>query len=358
MVSLRQKSIEIIKEHQHPNGAYIASPNFGTYHYSWLRDGTFIAYSMDVVGEHQSAEAFYRWVHQTLNKHEGKARAALQKHSEGHAVDPAELLHTRYTLEGEEGTEDWPNFQLDGYGTWLWGLATHIKFTGNDSLLEEFASSIALTLDYIRAFWDYPNYDCWEEFGSKTHPSTLACLFGGVQGISGYLQQDDLQDLAAKIKERIFDTFVHGARLNKFNNSPSVDANLLWASIPFGVFEPTDPVMVNTVKEIEDKLVRDGGGVHRYPTDTYFGGGLWILLSAWLGWYYTQVGDFTKAKQQREWIERQQTSAGELPEQVPNHLNDQSFYQPWVDKWGEIATPLLWSHAMYLVLDSNIEKGA
>jgi hypothetical protein len=32
--------------------------------------------------------------------------------------------------------------------------------------------------------------------------------------------------------------------------------------------------------------------------------------------------------------------------------------EPWQRKWGPVATPLLWSHAMYLVLVDAIERGA
>jgi len=35
---------------------------------------------------------------------------------------------------------------------------------------------------------------------------------------------------------------------------------------------------------------------------------------------------------------------------VPHHLNDESFFEPWRKQWGEIAQPLLWSHANYLIL--------
>jgi GH15 family glucan-1,4-alpha-glucosidase len=47
---------------------------------------------------------------------------------------------------------------------------------------------------------------------------------------------------------------------------------------------------------------------------------------------------------------------GYLPEQVPATLNDPSFYQPWLNRWGNIATPLLWSHANYLILNNKLEK--
>jgi len=51
---------------------------------------------------------------------------------------------------------------------------------------------------------------------------------------------------------------------------------------------------VRSFAKIEADL-RQGGGVHRYATDTYYGGGEWVLLTAWLGWYYTKIGANEKA---------------------------------------------------------------
>ncbi len=61
-MNLVDRSIEIIYDGQSDTGAYLASPNFETYHYSWFRDGAFIAYAMDKVGESKSAERFHTWV--------------------------------------------------------------------------------------------------------------------------------------------------------------------------------------------------------------------------------------------------------------------------------------------------------
>nr|MBI2904378.1 glycoside hydrolase [Chloroflexota bacterium] len=46
MTDLYRQSIEIILRNQTASGAYLASPNFPTYHYCWFRDGSFIAYAM------------------------------------------------------------------------------------------------------------------------------------------------------------------------------------------------------------------------------------------------------------------------------------------------------------------------
>jgi len=32
--------------------------------------------------------------------------------------------------------------------------------------------------------------------------------------------------------------------------------------------------------------------------------------------------------------------------------------QPWIDKWGPVATPLLWSHAMYLILTDVLRRAS
>ena len=50
------------------------------------------------------------------------------------------------------------------------------------------------------------------------------------------------------------------------------------------------------------------------------------------------------------WIEAHARPNGELPEQSQDHLLRPDRFVPWVERWGEPASPLLWSHAMYLRL--------
>ena len=46
------------------------------------------------------------------------------------------------------------------------------------------------------------------------------------------------------------------------------------------------------------------------------------------------------------------TNGLSLPEQVPDNLNAPENYEPWRQQWGDIATPLLWSHAMFIISES------
>ncbi|ABY93934.1 MAG: Glycoside hydrolase 15-related [Caldanaerobacter subterraneus] len=356
MENLVEKSIKIIKNNQSEYGSFVASPSFPTYHFSWLRDGSFIAYSMDLMGQYAEAEKFYRWVNEVIIRYSYKVDKIIEKIKNGNKLEPNDFLYARYTLEGyEEKDSGWGNFQLDGYGTWLWGLSEHIKITGKTELINDFFKSIDITIKYIDNLWYYPNFDVWEENSDKIHTSTLACLYGGLNSINKYLNDDKVKELANKIKTYILTNCVVENSFVKYVGSNSVDSSLIWLAIPFEVVDVNDEIFLNTIKRIEKELLHNGG-MHRYRKDTYYGGGQWILLSAWMGLYYCKSGDYKKAEEVKKWIEEQADENGYLPEQVPYHLNNEVYYPYWVNKWGNIAKPLLWSHAMYLVLDYELKK--
>ncbi|KAF0106669.1 MAG: glycoside hydrolase 15-like protein, partial [Chloroflexi bacterium] len=183
MDSLYHHSLRIIKQSQSKSGAYIACPNFPTYHYCWLRDGSFIAHAMDTAGEYVSAESFFRWVGRTVQKFGYKVEEVKRRLDAGLQLGKDDLLHTRYTLDGEEVTVDdtWGNFQIDGYGTWLWALGEHVHRTGDTAILQELSEPIEITLHYLQLVWMLPNYDCWEEHPEFLHPYSLATVYAGFQ---------------------------------------------------------------------------------------------------------------------------------------------------------------------------------
>jgi GH15 family glucan-1,4-alpha-glucosidase len=55
-------------------------------------------------------------------------------------------------------------------------------------------------------------------------------------------------------------------------------------------------------------------------------------------------------------VEAQADADGELPEQVPVNLNDPAYLPVWRERWGEIARPLLWSHAKHLILREALDR--
>ncbi len=349
---LALRSVEIIARGQAASGAYLASPNFPVYRYSWFRDGAFIADAMSRAGEVASAEAFFAWCARVLEARGEQIEALIARRRAGVTIETGEFLHARYTVDGRETGEEWTDFQLDGYGAWLWALDEHRQRHGRS--IEPFLAGAALSAAYVAAFRDHPSYDWWEENPDYRHTSTLAAIHAGLRAAASWPElSTDLRSTAsqgaAELAELVRADAARLGRLPKWLGGDAVDASLIAVATPFAMLPAGDPLVVATIEAIEARLVH-GGGVHRYLGDTYYGGGEWLLLAALLGWHYAAVGRTDEALRQLAWVAAHATPEGELPEQVDDHLLAPEREDEWIERWGPVATPLLWSHAMYLTL--------
>ncbi len=349
---LAAHSVEIIRANQASSGAYVASPNFPVYRYSWLRDGAFIADAMSRAGEIESAEAFFAWCSRTLLARAGTVDALIARRRAGSTIRHDEFLPTRYTVEGEETGEPWTDFQLDGYGAWLWALDAHARRHARP--LDPCLPGALVSARYITAFWDEPSFDWWEERPDERHSSTLAALHGGLTAVAGWAGateqvRRDAAGVAGVIRATVAADAARNGCVAKWLGGSAVDASLLAVATPFRLLEPDDPLMAATLRSIEADLVR-GGGVHRYLGDTYYGGGQWLLLAALLGWHYAEAGRPDDAWRELAWVADRALPDGEFPEQVTEDLLAPGRLAEWEERWGPIATPLLWSHAMFLTL--------
>jgi GH15 family glucan-1,4-alpha-glucosidase len=310
---------------------------------------------MDLYGEFNSSNKFFEWSSVVISKQADRLKKILQIKEQGSTLLNDDYLPTWFTLDGKECDEEWPNFQLDGYGVWLWALSQHLMFTGDNNSIKKYKESIDISVKYLCEFWNYPCFDCWQENGEDIHIATIASIYGGLKAINKYLNSTDIESKLADMKQFILDKGIKGDRLKKCVAIDSVDANLIWTVIPFGLFCVNDSIAERTIAAIEKELVHEGG-VHRYPEDAYYGGGEWTILSAWLGLYYCETKQSEKARKMLEWIESKANERGELAEQILDHVNNILYIRKWKSLWGEVASPVLWSHAMYLILLNSIEK--
>lgn len=352
---LYEKSIQVILENQTDSGAYLACPTFPTYRYSWFRDGSYIARSMDMAGQPESAESFHSWAMDTILCRRAQIEDGIENAKKGRLVNDDEILHTRYATDGKEGAGFWENFQLDGIGTWLWSLESHL--TGQlRGLNTESASAVRIAADYLAAHMASPCYDCWEEFGDRRHIYTMAAVSSGLNCAGRLLGIEAYHSSADELRRRILTKGISNGHLCKFEGTDAVDSNLIGVSVPYGLLEPGDPVMSETIRKIETDLLRSGG-LHRYASDTFYGGGIWILLTAWLGWYYSVLGKSDRATNILAWVDSQVDEEGYLAEQITDSLLAPVCVSYWQEKWGTSAKPLLWSHAMYIILCHEIDSG-
>ncbi|HEY4385666.1 MAG TPA: glycoside hydrolase family 15 protein [Ktedonobacteraceae bacterium] len=365
MHNLITRSIAIIEAGQTAHGAYVACPDYPTYNYCWFRDGTFIAYAMDLWQKHQSTERFYTWVAHTISERSAAIERCIHAATTSKPLVQADLLHTRYRPDGQVSDEEWPNFQLDGFGTLLWGLQRHMQLTGQKQLPSSWQNTARLLVRYLAALWQHPNSDCWEEFSDQIAVSTLATLYAGLRAIAPVFDTHDqdailAEETATKIKESVLSAGVRNGHLIKqLHGEPIVDASLLWACVPFGeysLFQPAEPVMQATVARIEQDLIGATGGVHRYRKDTFYGGGEWMLLTALLGEYRAAIGRLEDAQQNLSYVETHANERGYFPEQSSQAPLHPEYIEKWVELWGPVARPLLWSHAAYLSLFAALQR--
>ena len=347
-------SVRVILDGQAPSGAFIASPTFSQYRYAWLRDGAFIAEALDLVGHLDASGRFHDWVAGLVNDSESGIERSIAVVAAGGSPAPEDYLHCRYETDGARGPDDWPTFQLDGPGIWLWSLGHHARNGGQIRPAHRRAARSAAR--YLTALWDHPSSDAWEEWPEQVHTSTLAGILAGLRAAPSLLG-DGSHEVGPAIDSAtaaITDRLDRGPTpLTKWDGSDEVDGSLLWIAAPYEILAPDHPTFAATLRRIETELVSPDGGVHRYATDTYYGGGEWILLTAALGRVYLRRGargDRERALRCLRWIEAQAGTDGWLPEQVATHALHPERIDEWLAFWGESASPLLWSHASYLAL--------
>lgn len=132
---------------------------------------------------------------------------------------------------------------------------------------------------------------------------------------------------------------------SKWLQGHDVDGSLLAVAALYDVLPLDDPLVTRTVRVIEDQLV--DGGVHRYPSDTFYGGGQWPVLACLLARHHGRCGDHARATELLDWVVSVADQDNLLPEQVAPMLAP-LVLDEWLERWGPSAHPLVWSHGMFL----------
>src|SRR5690606_35462040 len=154
--------------YQDAPAAYPAGLAFSAYRgRCWGRDGSFIADGTPAPGAVDSASRFFDWCSGILLSRRDQVATIVSRSAQGDPVPDLEMLPTRFTLDGGDGQDDWWDFQLDGYGTWLWAVTDHSVRHG--LRLDRWREAIEFTVDYLVSSWDRPCFDWWEENPTQVH---------------------------------------------------------------------------------------------------------------------------------------------------------------------------------------------
>ncbi len=328
----RIKSSMVLSILQGTSGGVIAAPEFdpeyrysGGYGYCWPRDASYIARAIDLLGNEQRAEDLLSWLGSVSNKGD---------------------FNQRYCLDGTFGPS-WSN-QVDQIGSFLWALLQHNKQYKDIGLLRKLFPRVEECAKKLSDFLYSPgiSVDLWEE-RPGLHAYSCASIYAGLRGAHEIAQslgmyKDNWIELSEELKKEFSKIFFdeEGILIRTINedSADSVpDASLIGVSVPFGIVSPDDERMVRSIKVLEETLLLELG-VIRYENDGYpKKGGIWPLCTAWLSWYYSQLGDKERATELLSLVEGSCNEHGFFPEQLG------------VDGKPRWVVPLAWSHAMYII---------
>lgn len=341
---LIHKSKEIISDSALENGAIVAGNSDKNYypkgakdyHYVWPRDAAFICVAAQLVGIDTIQEPFFSWLEERPEdfKKEGK-------------------LFASYSVNGRIKTR---LFQPDQAGAMLWAI--HEFYKNNlsqaqrqEKLIRRLADG--LTDDWKEKYFFTNTVDLWEEGNRQTsttvennHTYSLAACARGLLWANTMIKNDKWKQAAEQMIEKINQAYLPAQKVFVRNHGKiddlNLDASLLGLTYPFDIIKADDERMINTVKQMEEKIVINGG-VHRYQFDYYDGegtaqegGGAWPLLNFWLATYWALRNNKTKAQKYYQWVIDRLADDYLIPEQI-------------FEDFRQGIKPLAWSHAMFII---------
>ena len=316
-------------------GAMLASPdvdeNFtrsGRYGYCWPRDALFINKALLLLGMKDKVEKFYNVWAEKAQLEDG-------------------LFEQRYFSNGELAPS-W-GIQIDETASMLIGINDFGKCRKLENLIIKSTNSLLDFLDEKSI--SKPCFDLWEERREQHLYSTLS-IYAGLKAAKTMLLKigrnkalvKEIDKTLEKILIEVRNNFVENGVFKRSVNNSQTDISSLAMVVPFDAFDVNNPIVKNTVMEIEKNLKLENGGYLRYKDDSYIGGNAWIISSLWLALYYIKANNFERARELFDWVTNHSDEMGFLPEQIERNGNNTA----WI-------VQLSWSHAMYVIVKSKLE---
>jgi len=368
-------SLFILRAHTDNRGSIIASADsemieYGKddYTYMWPRDAAFITASLDKAGFSGVSRPFFEFCKEVL-------------HPDGY-------LHHRFNADKSLGStwhsttaqKQWLKdkilqlpIQEDETAGVLFALWQHYLSCKDLEFIEElYKPMIEKMADFLVNFRNLetglplPSYDLWEEkIGVSTY--TCSAVYGGLVAAANFSEllgkrnhmrrykkaAEELKEAMIKhlYSERL-QSFVRIATVegDKVTHENTVDASSLFGLWYFKALDQNDPLFISSQQQMVQRLTNptEIGGLIRYENDNYFKdkdkSNPWLITTMWEALRLLHKEEVTKedlkeVEKVLAWIEDKMYASGVLPEQLDPYTGA-----------SLSATPLVWSHAVYIEL--------
>lgn len=367
---LYKRSLLFMRAHVDSHGGFLAALDSDimeihrdTYSYIWPRDGAMAALAFTSAGFTDVAARFFWFCNKVIGDD------GFFKHK---YLPDGSLGSTWHALIDPSGHLQLP-IQEDETASVLYALWKYYEKDGNlEFVTEVYDRLVVKASDFMMNYRDpdtllpKPTFDEWEEkVGVFT--STVAGVAAALDAAAKFAKvfydsnrQETLATTSAQLKEamvkHLYDPelkrFIKGIYPNgQKDTTPDSSVSTVFA---YEVLDAKDPRVKNTMEALASNLSvkTDIGGLARYKNDHYrrvsmeTPGNPWFIstlrLARWHIATATSIGELAKAMDALRWAAKNALASGALAEQ----LNPYS---------GEpiSATPLLWSHAEYVLTVSE-----
>lgn len=376
ITQLFKRSLLILRTNIDSGGAIIAGNDSDvqhfardTYSYMWPRDGALVAYALDLAGYHGITRRFFEFCLNIIIKN-GKESVGFFLHK----YNPDGSLGSSWHPWVLDGDKQLP-IQEDGTGLILWSLWYHFdRYKDIEFITKIYNNLIIRCGDFLASYRDretglpLPSYDLWEEKWG-IHTFTVSAVYGGIKAAENFskffgdekrvniyrMAAEEIKAAMGKYlyseNEKRFLRTIIPEKDGSFNLDLTIDASI-YAPFYFGVFEPDDEKIVNTMMAIRKNLQVNTpvGGIARYREDKYhkvsddidnIPGNPWFICTLWLAqWHIAKSKNREELKEALpflEWVAERALPSGVLAEQA----------HPFTNKPLSVS-PLTWSHAAFV----------
>ncbi len=277
------------------------------YRYTWVRDSTFMLWSLYTLGFDWEADDFFNFLAEVC---EGQDLQVMYGIGGERRLSESELTH----LSGYEGARPvrigngaYEHRQHDVWGSFLDSFYLHTK--SRDGVREATWPLISAQVEKALTHWREPDRGIWEVRGEPKHftSSKIMCWVAADRGARLALLRKDTENYErwqAAADEIRADVLEHGVDARgvfvQHYGTDALDASLLLAPL-VRFLAPDDPRIVATVHAIAEELTVHGL-VLRYrveETDDGLGAqeeGTFTICSFWLVSALSEIGEDAQAR--------------------------------------------------------------
>lgn len=235
---------------------------------------------------------------------------------------------------------------------WLWLLGEYANKEKGSIKPEDFKKIINTVTDHIELHWQRPAINWMEGQEEGIYLANLAMAYGALKSVNNAVKDETAQQLMIKIREFMFKKFLKGGKVAGKLGDDGIMGDISLISVPFGLLDAGNQILVETMKDVEKELVSKG--VRLSKNDTYFGGCTRNDLTCLLSWYYSERGEIGRAKWLLEQVEAVWQRDGKLLELDLDSRKEELYYKYWCEKYGDSCLEKPFSYIIYAIARQNI----